>query len=405
MPQPVQTITFVSAISDAADTADALKAIIDQLGGSLDGSVDLLIAFATPHHAGAFDLIHDRLSAVLRPAVELAVTVGGVIGVRREVQDGPGLSVLAARLPGAVVQPFSYEQIDWPAVLESPEALRQTISLDGGTPPKAILLLTDPFSTPMVKLLPALGQAFAGVPVVGGVASGAQRPGGNRLLFNGRISRDGAIGAAIGGDVHVHCTVSQGCRPIGRPLVITKSRRHIVQQLGGHNALGVINEMVSNLGTEDRELVQSHGLLVGRVIDEYKRRFGRGDFLIRHLLDVDQQTGCVAISDAQVRVGQTIQFHVRDKHTARQDFSMMLEAEKLYGPAGGALLFSCNGRGTNLFDEPHTDALTVYEALGDTPLAGCFAAGEIGPIGDESFVHGHTASLVVFRATDEQISS
>jgi small ligand-binding sensory domain FIST len=259
------------------------------------------------------------------------------------------------------------------------------------------MLLADPFSTPMVQTLPAIAAAFPGVPLFGGMASGSRAPGGNRLLLDGKISRDGAIGVAFGGGLRIDCTVSQGCRPIGKPMVITKSKRHVVQELAGRRALDVLQEMAGGLSEEDRALVETKGLLVGRVINEYKPRFGRGDFLIRSLVDADQDAGYIVIGDPQTRVGQTIQFHVRDRRTAEEDFQLLLEAQKLHAGPAGALLFSCNGRGSRLFERPDADASMIHDALGDLPLAGFFAAGEIGPIGNENFVHGHTASLAVFR--------
>lgn len=399
MSHPVDASVFASAISDAPESADALDMVVEQIDSAMDGSADLLFVFITGHHIASFTTICHRLKQLLEPKVGLGATAMGVIGRSREIEDNPGLSVLAARIPGAQFRPFHYEQMDWPKVLESPDTLRHSIVDDDVQDVKALLLLADPFSTPMVQLLPALGEAFEQVPVIGGMASVSRRPGANRLLYNNEILHDGAVGLALGGDIHVHCTVSQGCRPIGTPYVITKAEQNVVQELAGQNALLIVREMVEQLSEEDRDLLQSHGMVIGRVINEYKPRFGRGDYLIRSLMGVDEKTGHIAIGDAQVRIGQTVQFHVRDQQTAREDFAMLLESEKLYGSASGSLLFSCNGRGGNLFDQPNTDALIVNEALGDVPLAGFFAAGEIGPVGNENFVHGHTASLVSFRGT------
>ncbi len=236
--------------------------------------------------------------------------------------------------------------------------------------------------------------------MVGGIASGGEEVGENRLMLDDAILEEGAVGLSLSGDIDVQTTVSQGCRPIGQPFVITKAKRHVVQQLGGHNALQVIQEMAQELDEEDQQLVHDNGLLVGRVINEYKQRFGRGDFVVRGLIGVDQDQGYIAIGDPQVRIGQTIQFHVRDQKTAAEDLAMVLDLQKVHGPGAGGLLFTCNGRGTNLFDAPDTDANLIHGALGEMPLAGIFAAGELGPLGSEqtSFVHGHTASLVVFRS-------
>lgn len=398
MDQLTGTVRFASSISDADQIPRALDDVVPRLAQQLDGSADLVMAFVTAHEDDALDQVQRRVAQQLSPRVVLGVTAGGVIGSRREVEQSTGLSILAAKLPGARLRAFKYEQIDLSTSFESSRQLRQTIAPDDEQAIRAIMLLADPFSTPMVKLLPAIDQCWPGIPVVGGMASAAVQPGHNRLLFNEQVLRQGAVGVAIGGDIRVDCTLSQGCRPIGKPYVITKSQRHVVYELGGLPSVTVVQEMFQNLDPSDQQLIKRSGLMVGRVINEYQQRFGRGDFLIRHLAGVDPEAGYIAINDPQVRVGQTIQFHVHDHKTAREDFQLLLEAQKLHGPAGGALLFSCNGRGRDFFHEPDTDAHLVYEALGDVPLAGFFAAGEIGPVGQQNFMHGHTASLVVFRS-------
>jgi len=393
---------FASALSETRQTLAAIDEVITDLAGRIPGAPDLMAVFATPHHTDQIELIHRRLRDAFQPRHLLGATAEGVIGVQREVERTAGLSVMLGHLPGSRLLPLRYDP-------QTPDKLACTISardadddanLDTDNQAKAVILLADPFSTPLTALIPAIAEAFGGAPIIGGVASGAGRPDGNRLLGADDIHHDGAVGIAIAGDVHTQCTVSQGCRPIGRPYVITRAQRNVVLELGGRNALELLQDMVQELDVEERELIQSHGLLVGRVINEYKRHFGRGDFLIRGLSGIDETSGAIGIADPAVRVGQTIQFHVRDRATAREDLALLLEAQKLHGEGAGALLFSCNGRGTRLFNEPHNDAAQVAAALGEVPLAGFFAAGEIGPVGHENFLHGHTASLLVFRGHD-----
>ena len=389
---------FDSAISTAPTTDHALDEVLADLSQQLPHDGDVAFVFASMDHAGGFPTIHARLSEALGLRTTLGCTCGGVIGVQRELEGGAGLSVLVGELPGAVLEPFSYEQIDWPAVVDDPAGLRESITSKPDV--RVLLLLADPFSAPMIRLLPALGEALPGVPVIGGMASAAREAGKNRLMLDGRVLTDGAVGVAISGALRVQTTVSQGCRPIGSPFVITKAKRHVVQELGGVNALQALRQMASELDSEDQKLIQTNGLFVGRVLNEYKSRFGPGDFLVRGLIGVDNDNGYIAIGDPQVRVGQTIQFQVRDQTSAADDFNMLLQAQRIHGEASGALLFTCNGRGTNLFDRVSADAEMIHDALGDVPLAGFFAAGEIGPVGDASFLHGHTASLVVFREPD-----
>jgi small ligand-binding sensory domain FIST len=151
-----------------------------------------------------------------------------------------------------------------------------------------------------------------------------------------------------------------------------------------------LQEIVQAASVEDRHLMRE-GLHLGLVVDEHRLDFERGDFLVRNLLGVDQSTGSLAISEP-VEVGQTVQFQVRDANAADEDLRCLLD-----GVGGAAaLLFTCNGRGTQLFSEPGHDASVVEEALGSVPLAGAFCAGEIGPIGGRNFLHGFTASVAVF---------
>jgi small ligand-binding sensory domain FIST len=262
---------------------------------------------------------------------------------------------------------------------------------------RAVIMLADPFSTPITRLLPAIttcGESGA-VPVVGGLSSGASQPGNNVLVLDDKIVTSGALGVTVSGAFGLDIIVSQGCRPIGKPVVITKAQSNVIQELGGSPAVDVIQKLPAELDEREQALL-SGGLLVGTVINEYKERFGRGDFLVRNILGFDKEHGAIAVGDMP-RVGQTVQFHVRDADTAHEDLQLLLDAQQLKEPPLGGLLFTCNGRGSRLFKGQHHDIKTIRERLGEIPLAGCFAAGEIGPVGERSFLHGHTASLAVFR--------
>lgn len=395
-------LRFASALAQQPRSDDAADSLAAELSDRLGDEVDLLIYFVSPQHAGTIGSIHQRLAGRLRPRVSLGLTAQGVLGVRKEVESGPGVAAIAAKLPGVSLHAFGQEQPDWTVLVNEPAALAKALtgaepgSVDA-VPARATIFLADPFSTPLGSILPALQGAMPGLPIIGGLASAGRRAGENRLLLNGEVFNAGVLALTFAGPIDVQTTVSQGCRAIGRPMVVTRCQRHVVQQLGGHNALATLGEVVKALSPEDQALVQEKGLFVGRVVNEYKERFGRGDFLIRNIVGLDRDEGYFAIGDPFVRAGQTIQFHVRDQHAATEDFELLLEAQRVAGPAAGALLFTCNGRGSHLFTRPNPDAETIAQSMGEMPLAGFFAAGEIGPIGGQCHVHGHTASLVVFR--------
>jgi small ligand-binding sensory domain FIST len=142
---------------------------------------------------------------------------------------------------------------------------------------------------------------------------------------------------------------------------------------------------------EERRLLAS-GLQIGIAIDEHRATFGRGDFLVRAVVGADRRHRALAVGD-RVAVGTTVQFQVRDAAAADDDLRTLLA-----GATGdAALVFTCNGRGQRLFGEPDHDARIVHDALGAPALAGMFCAGEIGPVGGRSFVHGFTASVLLFQ--------
>jgi small ligand-binding sensory domain FIST len=201
----------------------------------------------------------------------------------------------------------------------------------------------------------------------------------------------------LGGTIGLRPVVSQGCEPIGEPWTVTDASGHVVKGIGGRPAYQVLVETVRGLDAARRERVTGN-LLVGLAMDEYRDEFRRGDFLIRNLLGVDPASGAIGIA-ADVAVGQTVQFQIRDAHAADEELRHML-AEESGGGASAALLFACNGRGVGLFGGPDHDARTVRELLGPLPLAGLFCNGEIGPVGARTFVHGFTASLALIAATD-----
>jgi small ligand-binding sensory domain FIST len=176
------------------------------------------------------------------------------------------------------------------------------------------LLLAEPFSFPADVLLARLAEDRPSMTVIGGMASGGWAPRQNRLLLGARELQSGAVGLRIHGPVAIQSVVSQGCRPIGQPFIVTKASRNLIQELGGVPAMVLLQQVFTVLSPDEQELAQS-GLHVGLVINEYQDGFDRGDFLIRNVQGVDSQSGALAVGDF-VRVGQTVQFHVRDAHTA-----------------------------------------------------------------------------------------
>jgi small ligand-binding sensory domain FIST len=370
--------------------AGALEAAMTAREGLAGARCDLAIVFASGTHLAAPEAVLEAIGEALEPGVLAGCAAGGVIGARREVEDGTALSVWAAHLGDGEASAFhaTVEEVE-----EGTGALAGMADVEGAA---GVIMLADPATFPTDAVLRFLGEAAPAVPVLGGLASARTAGGGTALFFGQEVFEEGAVGVRLDGVEILPC-VSQGAAPIGPELTITAADGNVIGELAGRPALDKLRETIEALPPHDLALVQG-GLLMGIVVDTNKPDYVQGDFLVRGLVGADPATGQVAVA-ADVFPGQVVRLHARDAASADRDLreALSIRMEALGGrtPAG-ALLFSCNGRGRGLFGHGDHDAETVAEALAGAPAAGFFAAGEIGPVGGESFLHGFTATIAVF---------
>ncbi len=385
-----------AAISEHLDTRTAAIEVAELLEKAIAGPTDLVFVFASFHHRESFAEAIADIRETLAPKTIVGVTAESVVGCDLELEGVAGLSAIAMHLPGVTVAPWTTTPKK-PVPISRPEEIPQWIGLQDDT--EAMFFFGDPFSTPITRLLPALvncrGEGRP-LPIIGGMASGASQATHNRLFLDDQGMRSGGVGITLSGPIEIECIVSQGCRPIGEHYRVTKVDGNVVLELGGKPALGVLHELAQTANQHERELLEG-GLLLGGVIDEHKDHFGRGDFLVRSILGIDRKRKGVAAGEFY-RLGKTVQFHVRDAQTAVEDLQLLLDAQQLDENPLAGLLITCNGRGRSLFHEDDHDLTIIRDRLGDVPIAGFFAAGEIGPIGGLSFLHGHTACLTLFRS-------
>jgi small ligand-binding sensory domain FIST len=344
---------------------------------------DLVVFFVSPHFVGAMDDLTNALGSLLQPRVMLGLTAVGVVGGAHEVEDAPGVSLFAASCPDADLTPVALD------IEHTPDGAAITGWPDLEGAPSTLLLLADPFSFPLDGFLSRLREDRPELQVIGGAASAARGPGGNRLVLDDRVTASGAVGVFLDG-LPVRAVVSQGCRPVGAPYVVTSGDGNRIGELAGRSAIERVQDTAAAASEDDRALMQA-GLHLGIVVDEHQVEFQRGDFLVRNVLGGDPNSGAIVVGD-DVAVGQTVQFHVRDAAAADEDLRELLAGEE----AAAALLFTCNGRGVRFFGAPDHDASVVDQLLGPLPLAGAFCAGEVGPIGGRTFLHGFTASIALF---------
>lgn len=388
---------FASALSTHVDSDTAISHVVRDIQDGLEGAApDFAVCFVSHHHGPAIESLGPRLATELRANQLIGCTGEGVVGREHEIERGAGIALWAGVLPGTAVRPF---HVRAEAVAEDTlhfTALPEVVDRARAS----MVLLADPFSFPVHAYLEVLNGELRGVPAIGGMASGGQGPGQNLLFTHTGLVDGGAIGVVVEGDVEVRAVVSQGCRPVGKPFVITACKDNLVLKLSGKPALQALMETVQSLPSADQKLIQ-RGPFLGLALDAKKSSFERGDFLARGIVGFEKDSNAIAIADAGIRSGMSVQFLVRDADSAGEDLTHLVRdrAGRVGDPSQtGALLFLCNGRGTHLFKRPDHDVECIRTALeAAVPAAGFFAFGEIGPVGERNFLHGFTASIALFR--------
>ncbi len=371
--------SFAAGLSRHPDPATAAGEVVGAVSERIDGPPSVAMLFVAGRHVAAIADIVETVQAVLDPAVLVGGSSVGVAGGGEEIEDGDAVSLWAAS--GLDVTPLRLETLggEPPLVMGLPDGL-----VDGSV----VVIVADPATMPVDAFVDQVNAMSPAPSVVGGLALAPGGPADTRLVLDHQILLDGAVGFVLPPGV-ASTFVSQGCRPIGSPWVVTDAAGQLIRSLGGQPAIQRLTSVIEGLTPEDRAAAAG-GLHIGIVADDQQVEFDQGDFLIRALLGAEKGTGAIAVGD-RVEVGQVVQFQVRDASSASR------EVDRLLSDTSGrsALLFTCNGRGTHLFEEPNHDASRVQERL-PGPLAGMFCAGELGPIAGRNAVHGFTLTAVVF---------
>ena len=373
-----------------------LQAWAEQLRAQLPGPrVSLGLVFMSPrffpHAAQVLELLRVHARIPLLAGCSSSSLIAGDC----EIEEKTGVVLGLYYLPDADLRPFRFTQAQSDRA-ETPGYWQAESGVEpAGT--NGWLVFADPFHLDCEAWLKSWNDAYAPLPIVGGLASGGPAEQTTQIYLNGDVFEEGGVAVAIGGGVRLASIISQGCTPIGETWTITKAERNFIHEIANRPAYQVLAETFNNLPAPEQRKSRGN-LFVGLVMDEYRDEFHRGDFLIRNLIGADPKSGTIAVG-AFPRPGQTIQFQRRDAAASTEDITVLLQrAQQQLGgeTVYGACLCCCNGRGQHLFGEPSHDARHVQEQFGPIGLAGFFCNGEIGPVGEKNFLHGYTASLALF---------
>ncbi len=412
-----EQIQWVNAISTRLSLEAAISDVTERIQQQLSGSPDLGFLFISSAYASEYP----RLVPLIREKLPISVLIGsgggGIVGIdeenqAQEIEGNPALSLTVAHLPEVNIQGF---HISADQIPDLDSAASAWTDLTGVAPEEDpdFILLADPFFSKVNDLLEGLDFAYPNAKKVGGLAS-AMTMGMQTGLFYETASeetmalvKEGIVGVALSGNIEMDAIVAQGCRPVGPQYQITQGERNVLAEVAEVNGNGTeaakpplqaLRELMNELSPEDQQLAQD-SLFLGIARDEFKLELQQGDFLIRNLLGVDPKVGAIAVGD-KLRPGQRIQFHLRDGNTSAEDLEVLLEQYQEQGKTSmpiGALLFSCLGRGKELYGKPNFDSGLFRQYLHQLPVGGFFCNGEIGPVGKQTFLHGYTSSFAIFR--------
>lgn len=393
---------FSSGISTKTSLDEACAEAVEQAVAGLDAPPDLCVVFASTRFPDK-----ERVPALLGDLAGARHLIGcsgeGIIGGGAEFEGRPAVSVTLASLPGVEVRCQHLEDGDLPDDDGPPGAWVDMMGVNVESA-AGFVVLPDPFTFQVHRLLAGLDFAYPAAPKVGGLASGSQHPGGHALFCGRQCYPSGAVVLSLAGDVVVDTRVAQGCKPFGAVGKITKAENHYLLGIDGVPALKFLQDQLGKLEGRDLELASKTPLFLGIGMDPFATETpAAGDFLIRNVMEYDSKSGSLTIGEI-LSVGRSVQFHLRDRTTSAQDLRDVLSSDRPHrggpaGPARGALVFSCLGRGRHLYGEEGHDSKVFAEVMGPLALGGFFCNGEIGPVQGTTYLHGYTSSFAVFAET------
>jgi small ligand-binding sensory domain FIST len=375
---------WASTTAATSRLEDAVAEAAEEIEAELDGSADVVFAFATEEHSAHLPNLGAEIDRRFPGALLFGCTGPGVIGGGVEIEGEPALSLTAARLPGVEIAGYYFE----------PDPRRWSRSL--ASAPQGdldMVVLSDPATGNVPSLLSFLDAALPEATKIGGLAGGGTA-GESSLLLGDRVHRSGSIALALRGNVEITSSVAQGCRAVGAPMFVTRHRGQLIAELDGQPALRCLDAMLSELSVDDREHARSR-LVIGLATSE-QEIYEAGDYLIRDLVGIEPESGSIGVEVGQIEPNQVVQFHVRDPQAASEELAEVLD-NHIYNEPRGGLLFSGRGRGRMFYGRPNHDSDLIAEKLGPVPIGGFFASGEIGPVAGRSHLHSYSSAFGLFR--------
>ena len=362
----------------SGDSSDAIGADLLQQLGTIPADANLGFVYGTDVSA---PLLTEILSA-LKKATGIkhwTGTIGMSMSVMgEEYYDRPAVAVMLGRFDDTAFRMIDPQAIDISGFVQTNGAWIDDNNHYFG------IIHADPTNDRTPRLIDALADAIPNAFFVGGMTSSN----GQNLQICDHVTSGGVSGVLFSSSVPLVTGHTQGCSPIAKSHVVTRCERNIAIELDGRPALDVLREDVGEVIAKDLQRMAGYIFAALPITGS-----DTGDYLVRNIVGVDEEQKLVGIGDLLVE-GAELMFCRRDGTTARADMERMLDdiSRRVDGNARGAVYYSCLARGRHQFGENSEELKMIEEALGDIPLVGFFANGEI----FHNRLYAYTGVLSVF---------
>jgi small ligand-binding sensory domain FIST len=389
-------IRAATAISTEPDSARAALAVASEVSAQLAGAdADWCIAFATPDHAAHLSTLQHTLAGATGTPYVVGCSASGVMTAQREVEKGPALGVLAVTSDQMRGTPFLFQD-EGDRGMSAGVRLGQRM-LGSRESDDLLLVWPDAFHVRPDRLLQSLDAVLGNVPVIGGAASGRAADAATFQFCGSENHANAVSGIRLAGDFRHKVGVTQGCRPLGPPIKVTRAHENLILELDGRPALDLLRDRAPAGMLDDIEWAFNF-LFVGLLPDPQTPEYPSGEYLVRNIVDADPEAGVIGVSE-QVQEGQYIHFVRREAGAAREDMTQLLR--RLSPKNTGqdyrfGLYFNCLARGSSLYNEPGIDSALIREALPDVPVLGFSCNAEIGPMRGVNQLFTYTGVLALF---------
>lgn len=384
----------LSSKSNGVEAAGEASALAMESAGLK--KADWALVFCTfPHRANYQEILHSVCSVTQTKNVSGCSAIG-VLSNTAEVEAKPGVVVLAVSSPEMRARPFIVYQLGSGGTKAGEEIGDKLKSAVGKN--ALLTLLPDPFHIHPELLFRGVESRMGKVPIVGAAASEDPRINDTFEFCGDSVASSAVSGFLFSGDFLYTVDITQGCRLVGAPCVITKADRNLIYELDGEPAVDALKKRVPGALLKDPGNIMRLLFVAFPPTPEQNEITG-GDYLVRNLMGFDPGTGAVGVSQ-NVEEGRVVGFTLRNPEMARQDLKNMLgrikSKEDPSRPYRFGIYFNCCARGSSLYGHEGIDTAYINSILGDVPIIGFFGNSEFAPLSGGNHLFTYTGVLVMF---------